>query len=597
MAHSVRRIIIIIRRTFTFTVSKITVILYLEKIGGAVEMKLLRIPVGVSDFAEIRRNGYYYVDKSGLIGELLSTTGTKVTLITRPRRFGKTLGMSMLESFFDIRKDNKALFEELEIAKRHELCMEWMNQWPTVFVSFRQVDGLNFNSAYDMLTLVISELYKKHLYLLDSDKLDSFDKEIVKQLIQGTASAKDMKGSLMLLTRLMYQQYGKPVILLIDEYDVPVAKANRNGYYEEMLDVMKGLMQALKDNQALCFAVITGCLKIAKESIFTGTNNFISDTITDSRLNEYFGFVQSEVDQILKDADVLDKAESIREWYDGYHFGDFDVYCPWDVMNYLLELQRNPKAKPVSYWKNTSDNAVIRSFIDYAGGNITGKLETLLAGGTIVQRVDENLTYDYLHSSENNLWSMLYLTGYLTKAREEDYNGKLADGTVALMIPNAEIKEIFETTVVKWFDDSTKKCDRSTLFDAVWNGDSGNLTKEMNVLLRRTISYHDYKEDFYHAFLAGIFTGAGYMVDSNKEHGEGRSDVVVYDPINSRVAIFEAKYTKSLDKLESECDAALQQIDDRMYAKEYEDDYDQILCYGISFFKKRCMVKKKLVKT
>jgi hypothetical protein len=560
-------------------------------------MKLLSIPVGVSDFEEIRRNGYYYVDKSGLIGELLGTTGTKVTLITRPRRFGKTLGMSMLESFFDIRKDNKALFEELEIAKRHELCMEWMNQWPTVFVSFRQVDGLNFNSAYDMLTLVISELYKKHLYLLDSDKLDSFDKEIVKQLIQGTASAKDMKGSLMLLTRLMYQQYGKPVILLIDEYDVPVAKANRNGYYEEMLDVMKGLMQALKDNQALCFAVITGCLKIAKESIFTGTNNFISDTITDSRLNEYFGFVQSEVDQILKDADVLDKAESIREWYDGYHFGDFDVYCPWDVMNYLLELQRNPKAKPVSYWKNTSDNAVIRSFIDYAGSNITGKLETLLAGGTIVQRVDENLTYDYLHSSEENLWSMLYLTGYLTKAREEDYNGKLADGTVALMIPNAEIKEIFETTVVKWFDDSTKKCDRSTLFHAVWNGDSENLTKEMNVLLRRTISYHDYKEDFYHAFLAGIFTGAGYMVDSNKEHGEGRSDVVVYDPINSRVAVFEAKYTKSLDKLESECDAALQQIDDRMYAKEYEDDYDQILCYGISFFKKRCMVKKKLVKT
>lgn len=560
-------------------------------------MKLLSIPVGVSDFEEIRRNGYYYVDKSGLIGELLGTTGTKVTLITRPRRFGKTLGMSMLESFFDIRKDNKALFEELEIAKRHELCMEWMNQWPTVFVSFRQVDGLNFNSAYDMLTLVISELYKKHLYLLDSDKVDSFDKEIVKQLIQGTASTKDTKGSLMLLTRLMYQQYGKPVILLIDEYDVPVAKANSNGYYEEMLDVMKGLMQALKDNQALCFAVITGCLKIAKESIFTGTNNFISDTITDSRLNEYFGFVQSEVDQILKDADVLDKAESIREWYDGYHFGDFDVYCPWDVMNYLLELQRNPKAKPVSYWKNTSDNAVIRSFIDYAGSNITGKLETLLAGGTIVQRVDENLTYDYLHSSEENLWSMLYLTGYLTKAREEDYNGKLADGTVALMIPNAEIKEIFETTVVKWFDDSTKKCDRSTLFHAVWNGDSGNLTKEMNVLLRRTISYHDYKEDFYHAFLAGIFTGAGYMVDSNKEHGEGRSDVVVYDPINSRVAVFEAKYTKSLDKLESECDAALQQIDDRMYAKEYEDDYDQILCYGISFFKKRCMVKKKLAKT
>ena len=556
-------------------------------------MKLLRIPVGVSDFAEIRRNGYYYVDKSGLIGELLGTTGTKVTLITRPRRFGKTLGMSMLESFFDIQKDNKTLFEGLEIANRHDLCTEWMNQWPTVFVSFRQVDGLNFNSAYGMLTLVISELYKKHLYLLDSDKVDGYDKEIVKQLIQGTASAKDTKGSLMLLTRLMCQQYGKPVILLIDEYDVPVAKANSNGYYEEMLDVMKGLMQALKDNQALCFAVITGCLKIAKESIFTGTNNFISDTLTDSILNEYFGFVQSEVDQILKDADVLDKAESIREWYDGYHFGDFDVYCPWDVMNYLLELQRNPKAKPVSYWKNTSDNAVIRSFIDYAGSNITGKLETLLAGGTIVQRVDENLTYDYLHSSEENLWSMLYLTGYLTKAREEDYNGKLADGTVAFMIPNAEIKEIFETTVVKWFDDSTKKCDRSTLFHAVWNGDSENLTKEMNVLLRRTISYHDYKEDFYHAFLAGILAGTGCAVKSNREHGEGRSDVVVYNMEKRQVAIFEAKYAKTLDGLEASCDAALQQIEDRQYAKDFADDYDDILCYGIAFYKKRCLVQKK----
>ena len=560
---------------------------------GAAEMKNLNIPVGVSDFAEIRKNGYYYIDKSGLIGDILGTTGTKVTLITRPRRFGKTLGMSMLENFFDVRKDSKALFEGLEIAKRQDLCNEWMNQWPTVFVSFRQVDGLNFTSAYDMLTLVVSELYKKHLYLLDSDKVKACDKEIVGHLIRGDASVRDMKGSLILLTRLMQQHYEKPVILLIDEYDVPVAKANSHGYYNEMLDVMKGLMQALKDNQSLRFAVITGCLKIAKESIFTGTNNFVSDTITDSRLNEYFGFVQSEVDQILKDADAEEKADSIKQWYDGYHFGDFDVYCPWDVMNYLRELQYNPKAKPVSYWKNTSDNAIVRSFIDYAGSSITKKLETLMAGGTIVQRVDENLTYDYLHSSEDNLWSMLYLTGYLTKARETDYSGELPDGTLALMIPNAEIREIFETTVIRWFDDSAQKWNRNALFDAVWSGDCEALTKEMNALLRRTISYHDYKEDFYHAFLAGIFTGAGYMVDSNKEHGEGRSDVVVYDPVNARVAIFEAKYTKALDKLESECDTALHQIDDRMYAKEYEDDYDQILCYGISFFKKRCMVKKK----
>lgn len=556
-------------------------------------MKNINLPVGVSDFAEIRQNKYYYIDKTGLIDQLLSSTGTKITLITRPRRFGKTLGMSMLENFFDIRKDSRALFKNLEIANNQNLCDEWMNQYPTIFVSFRQVDGLNFTSAYDMLTLVIANLYKDHLYLFEDDKISEYDKAIAKQLARADASVKDTKGSLLLLTKMMRQHYGKPVILLIDEYDVPVAKANSHGYYNEMLDVMKGLIQALKDNQSLRFAVITGCLKIAKESIFTGTNNFVSDTITDSRLNEYFGFTQAEVDQILKAAEAEDWADSMKEWYDGYHFGDFDIYCPWDVMNYLLELQYNPKAKPVSYWKNTSDNAIIRSFIDYAGSNITKKLETLLEGDYIVQRVDENLTYDYLHSSEDNLWSLLYLTGYLTRARENHVGEELPEGMVALVIPNKEVREIFETTIIKWFADSARSWNREALFQAVWSGDSESITKEMNALLRRTISYHDYKEDFYHAFLAGIFTGAGYMVDSNKEHGEGRSDVVVYDSVHGRVAIFEAKYTKVLAGLEKECDAALQQIDERMYAKEYEDDYDEILCYGISFFKKRCLVKKK----
>ena len=527
-----------------------------------------------------------------MIEELLKTR-VEVTFITRPRRFGKTLGMSMLESFFDIRKDSKSLFDGLEITQNLNLCHEWMNQYPTVFVSFRQVDGLNFTGAYDMLTTVIAELYKGHLYLMDSDKISPYDKEIAKKLICANASPKDTKGSLLLLTKLLQQHYGKPVILLIDEYDVPLVKATSHGYYNEMLDVMKGLMQALKDNRSLHFAVITGCLKIAKESIFTGTNNFVSDTITDSRLNEYFGFVQEEVSQILQDADITDRADNIKEWYDGYHFGDFDVYCPWDVMNYLLELQRNPEAAPVSYWKNTSDNAIIRSFIDYAGSNITQKLETLLSGRSILQRIDENLTYDYLHSSEDNLWSMLYLTGYLTKARETESGSNPSDRIVALTIPNAEIKEIFETTIIKWFDDNARTWNRNNLFTAVWNGDSEGITREMNGLLRRTISYHDYREDFYHAFLAGIFTGAGYMVDSNKEHGEGRSDVVVYDSINGRVAIFEAKYTKTLTNLEHDSDIALQQIDDRMYANEYEDDYDEILCYGISFFKKRCMIKKK----
>ena len=556
-------------------------------------MKKNNIPVGISDFEKIRKENYCYIDKSGLIKELLEHNPAEVMLITRPRRFGKTLAMSMLASFFDIRKDSSDLFKKLEISKEKSLCENWMNQYPTLFFSLKRVDGLNFSSAYEMLRSVIEELCVEHEYLLENSKITDYDKQSLKRILEKQAVETEIKNSLQLLTRMMQIYYGKPVILLIDEYDVPVAKANMHGYYKEMLDLMKGIMQALKDNSALRFAVITGCLKIAKESIFTGTNNFVSDTITNCGLNEYFGFTQDDVEQLLKMTDALEYADEIKKWYDGYHFGEADVYCPWDVMNYLRDLQMNPLAKPESYWKNTSDNGIIRSFIDYAGGTITKKLETLMSGGSIIQRVDENLTYDHLHSSEDNLWSMLYLTGYLTKAREDNEKDELPDGTVALTIPNAEIKEIFETTVIKWFNDSTKKWNRNVLFDAVWNGDSEGITREMNALLRRTISYHDYREDFYHAFLAGIFTGAGYMVDSNKEHGEGRSDVVVYDSIHARIAIFEAKYTKNLDSLENECDAALQQIDDRMYAKEYEDDYDQILCYGISFFKKRCMVKKK----
>ena len=556
-------------------------------------MKGLNIPVGVSDFVEIRQNGYYYVDKTGLICELLKTTGTKVTLITRPRRFGKTLTMSMLDNFFNIQKDSKSIFAGLEIAGQDALCREWMNRWPVIFVSFKQVDGLDFASAYEMLKQVVADVYKKHLYLLESEKIAEFDKQIIRRLVERKGSEAETKNSFGLLTNVMQAYYGQQVILLMDEYDVPVAKANSNGYYTEMLDMMKGIMQPLKDNPALRFAVITGCLKIAKESIFTGTNNFVSDTVTDSRLNEYFGFTQKEVDRILQDAGAEKQAELVKMWYDGYHFGEFDVYCPWDVMNYLRDWQYNPNVKPVGYWKNTSDNAIIRSFIDYAGSAITKKLEILLSGGYIVQQIDENLTYDYLHSSEDNLWSILYLTGYLTRIRETELDQKIPNGTEALIIPNAEIREIFETTIVKWFQERARVWDRQKLFAAVWNGDGETITQEMNRLLRKTISYHDYKEDFYHAFLAGIFAGAGCMVESNREHGEGRSDVVVSDPTEARVAVFEVKYSHKMDEMEHDCNAALQQIDERMYAVEYEDDYDQILCYGISFYKKRCLIRKK----
>ena len=551
-------------------------------------MKKLNIPVGISDFSKIRDRKYYYVDKTKLISDLLEEETAEVTLITRPRRFGKTMAMSMLSHFFDIRKDSKAMFQGLKIAEDTDLCNEWMNQWPVLFISFRRVDGLNFESAFGMLQETITDIYGDHLYLLDSPRISSYQKEIMDRILRKTASEEEIKASILLLTKLMQAHYSKPVILLIDEYDVPIAKASANGYYDEMLDVMKGVLQALKDNDALRFAVITGCLRIAKESIFTGTNNFVSDTISSSHLNEYFGFTQEEVDQILIDADQTDHAEDVKAWYDGYHFGELDVYCPWDVMNYLRDLRKNPKIKPASYWRNTSDNAIIRSFIDYAGENIHEKMETLLAGGYIIQKIREDLTYDYLHASEENLWSILYSTGYLTQVRGEE----LPPDTAALMIPNAEIRQIFETTVQEWFDDSARKENRTALFDAVWSGDIETLTEEMNELLRKTISYHDYKEDFYHAFLAGIFTGAGYSVDSNRERGEGRSDVVVRNSSKGRVALFEAKYAKTLDGLEASCEAALRQIKDRQYAKDFADDYDDILCYGIAFYKKRCLVKK-----
>ena len=558
----------------------------------AVEMKEINIPVGISDFKEICKNGYYYVDKTFLIKELLKTTATKVTLITRPRRFGKTMAMSMLATYFDIRENSQDLFDGLEISKETDLCKEWMNQWPVVFLSLKDIDGLNFEDAYERLVVQISNLYKNYTYLLEYDKIDPDDRQIFLDLKAGKAEKAQVFQALRTLMRMLQIYHQKKVILLLDEYDVPIAKASSNGYYNQMLDVMKGIMStALKDNTSLQFSVVTGCLRIAKESVFTGTNNFVTDSITDSRYNEFFGFTQAEVDQILEDADAGKHAESVKYWYDGYHFGNVDVYCPWDLMNYLCDLQRNPEAKPDSYWKNTSDNAIIRSFIDYAGSSITKKLETLLAGGYIVEQIDESMTYDYLHSSEENLWSILYLTGYLTTVREEDLSTSVPDGLSALAIPNAEIQEIFETTVMKWFSDSAKTWSRQILFDAVWKNDCELLTQEMNKLLRKTISYHDYKEDFYHAFLAGIFAGAGYSVESNKEHGEGRSDIVVSDIVNGRVAVFEVKKSDALVDLISDCESALAQIDDRMYAKEFEDDYDEVLCYGISFFKKRCLVK------
>lgn len=556
-------------------------------------MKNLKIPVGRSGFADIRKNQYYFVDKSGLIEELLRTDATQVTLITRPRRFGKTLGMSMLAAFFDIRISGKELFKGLAVSENQELCAAWMNRYPVLFLSFRSVDGLDFEGAYAQFVSVIAELYKEHFYLMESEQINTLDKEMIYRIASKKAGAEEVKNSLLKLTRLMAAHYGKPVILLIDEYDVPLAKASEKDYYPQMLDMVKGIMQVIKDNEALKFAVITGCLRITKESIFTGANNFVSDTISDTRLNEYFGFTQKEVNQLLREADLSSHEEEMREWYDGYHFGEFDIYCPWDVVNHVNQLLLNPGAKPAGYWKNSSDNAIIRSFIDYSGDEITKKFESLLSGETVIQKVELDLSYNYLHSSQENLWSILYLTGYLTRVREGKTKGKLPQGSLELAIPNAEIMEIFETTISKWFEETARQWDRQALFAAVWNGDAERVTDEMTRLLRKTISYHDYKEDFYHAFFAGIFAGAGYNVESNREHGEGRSDIIVQDYAGDRAAVFEVKYSNTLKELSGDCSKALAQIDERMYAEELEEDYSRVVCYGMSFYKKRCLVKKK----
>ncbi len=552
-------------------------------------MDIAGIPVGTSDFAEIRQEKFYYIDKTTLIEELLKTRGTKATLITRPRRFGKTLNMNMLSEFFDIRKDNKHLFEGLYISNNKEICNNWQNQYPVLFLTFKSVDGLSFDSGIEKLKIVISDMCIRHYYLLDSNKVNEVQKECFKRLAHKSSSMGETQNSLIALVQMLESHYGKPVILLIDEYDVPLAKASENGYYKEMLDVIKGIMQVIKDNSLLKIAVITGCLRIAKESIFTGMKNFVSDTISDTRLNEYFGFTQKEVTKLLEDTELSTHSEEIKKWYDGYNFGGFYVYCPWDVMNHISRLLLNPETKPAGYWKNSSGNTIIRSFIDVYSSTVKKKFETLMSGGYIIQGIKEGLTYDYIHSSEENLWSVLYFTGYLTRAKEETA-GK---NVFALSVPNAEVMEIFEDAVEEWFSETSNQWDKKALFDAVWNMDDKCISVEITKLLRKTISYHDYKEDFYHAFFAGIFAGAGYIVESNKEHGEGRSDIIVQDYTGDRMAVFEVKYSKSQDGLENECLKAIAQIDNKMYAKEFEEDYSQVICYGISFYKKRCMVKVK----
>lgn len=560
-------------------------------------MNKVKIPVGRSSFADIRKNAYYFVDKSNLIGELLKTDATQVTLITRPRRFGKTLNMSMLSEFFDIRKDSKQLFEGLDITENRELCKIWMNQYPTLFLSFKDIEGNSFNSAFGMMKNVISNLCIEHAYLLKSEKIDLTLKERFIKLKNEKADETDIKNSISTLLRMMKIYYGKPVIFLLDEYDVPIAKASgysngkKQDYYDDMMEVIRPLIStAIKDNDCLKFAVITGCLRVAKESIFTGTNNFVSDTISNTRLNEYFGFTQAEVELLLRDINLESHRDEMKEWYDGYHFGDFEVYCPWDVMNHVNMLILNSNIAPKSYWENTSDNSIIRSFLDRTQFDVHEKFETLLAGGYIKETIEETLTYDVVESSEENLWTLLYFTGYLTKTKVEEV---LLDNQVALKIPNKEIMEIFQKSVKSWFSNKVSTSNRGELFTALWNGDVETLGILISDLLFDTISYHDYKESFYHAFLTGLVSKAGYIVESNYEMGLGRSDIVIKDRKNRRAVVIEVKIADGEEKMEAECKRALQQIEEKQYARKIErSGYKKVIRLGVAFWQKQCTVKR-----
>ena len=560
-------------------------------------MAKVNLPYGIDDFAKVRESNCYYIDKTGFIKELLDRT-FDVNLITRPRRFGKTLNMSMLAEFFDIRKDSKKIFEGLKIAKDIEFCAEWMNQWPVLFLTLKDVDGRKFDSAYGLLEQTIAKLCMEHSYLQKSDKVESADAESFSRLMYRRGNSIDVQCALDTLLRMMRAHYGKQVILLIDEYDVPLAKASDNGYYGDMLEVIRSLLgMAWKSNPNLKFAVVTGCLRIAKESIFTGANNFISNSISNKKYQDCFGFSEEEVTALLDAAELQDALPEMKKWYDGYLFGEKEIYCPWDVINHVDALLTDRTAKPGNYWIDTSHNNIIRRFIDHPQINVNDKFEALLAGGVIQEPIREDLTYDIAHSTEDNLWSILYLTGYLTQVLPEKLPEGMQpeEGKVALRIPNEEVKSVFGSTVKKWFEEKIAAQDRTALFKAWWDGDAEKLTQEITDILFDTISYFDYKEDYYHAMVTGLFLGAGYAVKSNSEAGTGRADVIIKEQRRRRALVIEVKWSGKKENgksLEKECAVALQQIEKEQYRKNLElEGYKTVLCYGAAFRGKTCLIK------
>ena len=564
----------------------------------------LMLPTGIEDFKEIRTDGYYYVDKTALIEQVLDKR-SKVTLFTRPRRFGKTLNMSMLRYFFETGTDSK-LFNGLYISQNAELCEKYMGKYPVIAISLKGVDADSYTKAKAQIIKIINREARRHRLLLKSEKLDSFDKELLTQLLSRNMEEDTITSSLQELTELLEAHFSKKVVVLIDEYDVPLAKAYENGYYNEMVLLIRNLFgNVLKTNDSLAFAVLTGCLRIAKESIFTGLNNFTVYSITDEEFDETFGFTDREVQKMLAYYGLDSHFEEVKAWYDGYRFGTADVYCPWDVVYYCKDHQNNPNAEIKNYWINTSGNEFIQHFVDSMNDPhmlTKSELELLVSGDTVVKQVDEMITYKELYSNIDNMWSTLFMTGYLTQ------RGKEPDGRYHLAIPNREICDCMVRRVLALFKRSVSQNQEllRSFCNAMLASDAGTMEHALTEYMGKTISIRDsfaksIRENFYHGLLIGILGSQGaWKATSNKESGDGFSDILIeVNEDDLRIGmVLELKYSKTENALDKECDDALQQIEDKNYDQELrEKGYTKILKYGIAFYHKKCRVKTSFVPT
>ena len=556
-------------------------------------MERKKLPVGIENFEEIRKEGFYYVDKTGLIRDLLNSWG-KVNLFTRPRRFGKTLNMSMLKSFFEIGA-NRTLFDGLAISRETTLCEAYMGKFPVVFVSLKGVDGLTFEDAYGMLRRILRSEVFRLSFLAESKKVLDKEKAAFERFLNEQDTLDDVQESLKMLSSLLYQHYGQKAILLIDEYDVPLDKAFQHGYYKEMVALIRGLFgQALKTNDYLQFAVLTGCLRVSKESIFTGLNNFKVLSITDSRFDEHFGFTDAEVKTLLDDYNLTAHYGETREWYDGYRFGSVDVYCPWDVINHVDRLCGEPNAEPQAYWINTSGNDLVRRFVDKADKTTQGEIERLIAGEAIEKAVRLELTYNEIDNSIDNLWSVLFTTGYLTQA------GKVERSVYKLIIPNREVREVFILQIQEWFKETVVQDEKpmQAFCQAFLDGNAEEIQKRLTVILGKMISILDtkakdeQKENFYHGLLLGLLRSEpNWLILSNAESGDGFSDILIEPEDPDTGIVIEVKYSPTLAGMESACVTALEQIKSKRYDERLRNEgRENVTAFGIAFCKKRCRV-------